>query len=197
VMLVDKSDLYNWEVDSFWSFNSYYKGSYFKAIWNSLSPPAFQFLTKMCHPNIYALKGIYISILHPQLMTPEWGATLGIVEPHAEHQNHPHDHDLPVQSTQHLLGSQCGCLSGVQEVERARGRTRSTQTSSTGPEDKFSSRRPHIDHDKHCWDIHIQLVTAKDGLAPGSQKAVKVSLCCHTPSIKYISARVMFLILSG
>ncbi|XP_075854455.1 ubiquitin-conjugating enzyme E2 R1 isoform X2 [Microcebus murinus] len=58
VTLVDEGDLYNWEVAIFGPPNTYYEGGYFKArlkfpIDYPYSPPAFRFLTKMWHPNIY------------------------------------------------------------------------------------------------------------------------------------------------
>uniref|UniRef100_A0A5F9DC74 Cell division cycle 34, ubiqiutin conjugating enzyme n=1 Tax=Oryctolagus cuniculus TaxID=9986 RepID=A0A5F9DC74_RABIT len=58
VTLVDEGDLYNWEVAIFRPPNTYYEGGYFKArlkfpLNYPYSPPAFRFLTKMWHPNIY------------------------------------------------------------------------------------------------------------------------------------------------
>uniref|UniRef100_A0A4W5MRB6 UBC core domain-containing protein n=1 Tax=Hucho hucho TaxID=62062 RepID=A0A4W5MRB6_9TELE len=61
ITLVDESDLYNWEVAIFGPPNTHYEGGYFKAqikfpIDYPYSPPAFRFLTKMWHPNIYEAK---------------------------------------------------------------------------------------------------------------------------------------------
>lgn len=61
VTLVDEGDLYNWEVAIFGPPNTYYEGGYFKAhlkfpIDYPYSPPAFRFLTKMWHPNIYEVR---------------------------------------------------------------------------------------------------------------------------------------------
>ncbi|XP_023810336.1 ubiquitin-conjugating enzyme E2 32-like isoform X1 [Oryzias latipes] len=58
ITLVDESDLYNWEVAIFGPPNTHYEGGYFKArikfpVDYPYSPPAFRFLTKMWHPNIY------------------------------------------------------------------------------------------------------------------------------------------------
>ncbi|TSQ01603.1 Ubiquitin-conjugating enzyme E2 R2 [Bagarius yarrelli] len=58
ITLVDEADLYNWEVAIFGPPNTLYEGGYFKArirfpIDYPYSPPAFRFLTKMWHPNIY------------------------------------------------------------------------------------------------------------------------------------------------
>uniref|UniRef100_A0A4W4ETY0 UBC core domain-containing protein n=1 Tax=Electrophorus electricus TaxID=8005 RepID=A0A4W4ETY0_ELEEL len=60
ITLVDEADLYNWEVAIFGPPNTLYEGGYFKArikfpVDYPYSPPAFRFLTKMWHPNIYEL----------------------------------------------------------------------------------------------------------------------------------------------
>uniref|UniRef100_A0A3P9PW68 UBC core domain-containing protein n=1 Tax=Poecilia reticulata TaxID=8081 RepID=A0A3P9PW68_POERE len=61
ITLVDEADLYNWEVAIFGPPNTHYEGGYFKARIKfptdyPYSPPAFRFLTKMWHPNIYEVK---------------------------------------------------------------------------------------------------------------------------------------------
>ncbi|NXD31073.1 UB2R1 enzyme, partial [Spelaeornis formosus] len=58
VRLVDEGDLYTWDVAIFGPPDTHYEGGYFKArlrfpIDYPYSPPAFRFLTKMWHPNIY------------------------------------------------------------------------------------------------------------------------------------------------
>uniref|UniRef100_A0A8C9R2Q5 Cell division cycle 34 homolog (S. cerevisiae) a n=1 Tax=Scleropages formosus TaxID=113540 RepID=A0A8C9R2Q5_SCLFO len=63
ITLVDESDLYNWEVAIFGPPNTHYEGGYFKArikfpIDYPYSPPAFRFLTKMWHPNIYEVRNL-------------------------------------------------------------------------------------------------------------------------------------------
>uniref|UniRef100_A0A2I2ZDS8 Cell division cycle 34, ubiqiutin conjugating enzyme n=1 Tax=Gorilla gorilla gorilla TaxID=9595 RepID=A0A2I2ZDS8_GORGO len=78
VTLVDEGDLYNWEVAIFGPPNTYYEGGYFKArlkfpIDYPYSPPAFRFLTKMWHPNIYETGDVCISILHPPVDDPQSG----------------------------------------------------------------------------------------------------------------------------
>uniref|UniRef100_A0A8C4U2A1 E2 ubiquitin-conjugating enzyme n=2 Tax=Falco TaxID=8952 RepID=A0A8C4U2A1_FALTI len=78
VNLVDEGDLYNWEVAIFGPPNTYYEGGYFKArlrfpIDYPYSPPAFRFLTKMWHPNIYETGDVCISILHPPVDDPQSG----------------------------------------------------------------------------------------------------------------------------
>ncbi|KAL1771376.1 ubiquitin-conjugating enzyme E2 R1 [Sigmodon hispidus] len=78
VTLVDEGDLYNWEVAIFGPPNTYYEGDYFKArlkfpIDYPYSPPAFRFLTKMWHPNIYETGDVCISILHPPVDDPQSG----------------------------------------------------------------------------------------------------------------------------
>ncbi|XP_010633280.1 ubiquitin-conjugating enzyme E2 R1 isoform X2 [Fukomys damarensis] len=78
VALVDEGDLYNWEVAIFGPPNTYYEGGYFKArlkfpIDYPYSPPAFRFLTKMWHPNIYETGDVCISILHPPVDDPQSG----------------------------------------------------------------------------------------------------------------------------
>ncbi|XP_014071905.1 ubiquitin-conjugating enzyme E2 R2 [Salmo salar] len=78
ITLVDESDLYNWEVAIFGPPNTHYEGGYFKArikfpIDYPYSPPAFRFLTKMWHPNIYENGDVCISILHPPVDDPQSG----------------------------------------------------------------------------------------------------------------------------
>ncbi|XP_077888256.1 ubiquitin-conjugating enzyme E2 R1 isoform X3 [Ictidomys tridecemlineatus] len=97
VTLVDEGDLYNWEVAIFGPPNTYYEGGYFKGhrtlFWSQrsktgvslpkarlkfpidypYSPPAFRFLTKMWHPNIYETGDVCISILHPPVDDPQSG----------------------------------------------------------------------------------------------------------------------------
>lgn len=78
ITLVDESDLYNWEVAIFGPPNTLYEGGYFKArlkfpIDYPYSPPAFRFLTKMWHPNIYENGNVCISILHPPVDDPQSG----------------------------------------------------------------------------------------------------------------------------
>lgn len=78
ITLVDESDMYNWEVAIFGPPNTHYEGGYFKArikfpIDYPYSPPAFRFLTKMWHPNIYENGDVCISILHPPVDDPQSG----------------------------------------------------------------------------------------------------------------------------
>ncbi|XP_030640333.1 cell division cycle 34 homolog a [Chanos chanos] len=78
ITLVDESDLYNWEVAIFGPPNTLYEGGYFKArirfpIDYPYSPPAFRFLTRMWHPNIYENGDVCISILHPPVDDPQSG----------------------------------------------------------------------------------------------------------------------------
>lgn len=78
ITLVDESDLYNWEVAIFGPPNTHYEGGYFKArikfpVDYPYSPPAFRFLTKMWHPNIYENGDVCISILHPPVDDPQSG----------------------------------------------------------------------------------------------------------------------------
>uniref|UniRef100_A0A3Q1GT59 Cell division cycle 34 homolog (S. cerevisiae) b n=1 Tax=Acanthochromis polyacanthus TaxID=80966 RepID=A0A3Q1GT59_9TELE len=78
ITLVDEADLYNWEVAIFGPPNTHYEGGYFKArikfpIDYPYSPPAFRFLTKMWHPNIYENGDVCISILHPPVDDPQSG----------------------------------------------------------------------------------------------------------------------------
>ncbi|KAM6962715.1 cell division cycle 34 homolog a [Aplochiton taeniatus] len=78
ITLVDESDLYNWEVAIFGPPNTHYEGGYFKTrikfpIDYPYSPPAFRFLTKMWHPNIYENGDVCISILHPPVDDPQSG----------------------------------------------------------------------------------------------------------------------------
>ncbi|XP_062308426.1 cell division cycle 34 homolog (S. cerevisiae) a [Osmerus eperlanus] len=78
ITLVDESDLYNWEVAIFGPPNTHYEGGYFKArikfpIDYPYSPPAFRFITKMWHPNIYENGDVCISILHPPVDDPQSG----------------------------------------------------------------------------------------------------------------------------
>uniref|UniRef100_A0A8D2IWB3 Cell division cycle 34 n=1 Tax=Varanus komodoensis TaxID=61221 RepID=A0A8D2IWB3_VARKO len=78
VSLVDEGDLYNWEVAIFGPPNTHYEGGYFKArlrfpVDYPYSPPAFRFLTKMWHPNIYETGDVCISILHPPVDDPQSG----------------------------------------------------------------------------------------------------------------------------
>lgn len=78
ITLVDESDLYNWEVAIFGPPNTLYEGGYFKArlkfpVDYPYSPPAFRFLTKMWHPNIYENGNVCISILHPPVDDPQSG----------------------------------------------------------------------------------------------------------------------------
>ncbi|XP_073442393.1 LOW QUALITY PROTEIN: ubiquitin-conjugating enzyme E2 R1 [Dendrobates tinctorius] len=78
VTLVDEADLYNWEVAIFGPPNTVYEGGCYKARLKSpidypYSPPAFQFLTKMWHPNIYENGDVCISILHPPVDDPQSG----------------------------------------------------------------------------------------------------------------------------
>ncbi|XP_036417448.1 cell division cycle 34 homolog (S. cerevisiae) b [Colossoma macropomum] len=78
ITLVDEADLYNWEVAIFGPPNTLYEGGYFKArikfpIDYPYSPPAFRFLTKMWHPNIYENGDVCISILHPPVDDPQSG----------------------------------------------------------------------------------------------------------------------------
>uniref|UniRef100_A0A8C2MEA3 UBC core domain-containing protein n=1 Tax=Cricetulus griseus TaxID=10029 RepID=A0A8C2MEA3_CRIGR len=76
VTLVEEGDLYNWEVAIFGPPNTYYEGGYFKArlkfpIDYPYSSPAFRFLTKMWHPNIYETGDVCFSILHPPVDDPQ------------------------------------------------------------------------------------------------------------------------------
>lgn len=78
ITLVDEADLYNWEVAIFGPPNTHYEGGYFKArikfpMDYPYSPPAFRFLTKMWHPNIYENGDVCISILHPPVDDPQSG----------------------------------------------------------------------------------------------------------------------------
>ncbi|XP_036730508.1 ubiquitin-conjugating enzyme E2 R1-like [Balaenoptera musculus] len=78
VTLVDEGDLYNWEVAIFGPPKTYYEGVCFKArlkfpIDYPYSPPAFRFLTKMWHPNIYETGDVCISILHTPVDDPQSG----------------------------------------------------------------------------------------------------------------------------
>uniref|UniRef100_A0A3B3BR17 UBC core domain-containing protein n=1 Tax=Oryzias melastigma TaxID=30732 RepID=A0A3B3BR17_ORYME len=89
ITLVDESDLYNWEVAIFGPPNTHYEGGYFKfPVDYPYSPPAFRFLTKMWHPNIYEVTSpsnlsendlcfqngdVCISILHPPVDDPQSG----------------------------------------------------------------------------------------------------------------------------
>ncbi|KAK1790813.1 hypothetical protein P4O66_014658 [Electrophorus voltai] len=78
ITLVDEADLYNWEVAIFGPPNTLYEGGYFKArikfpVDYPYSPPAFRFLTKMWHPNIYENGDVCISILHPPVDDPQSG----------------------------------------------------------------------------------------------------------------------------
>ncbi|XP_008432100.1 ubiquitin-conjugating enzyme E2 R2 [Poecilia reticulata] len=78
ITLVDEADLYNWEVAIFGPPNTHYEGGYFKARIKfptdyPYSPPAFRFLTKMWHPNIYENGDVCISILHPPVDDPQSG----------------------------------------------------------------------------------------------------------------------------
>ncbi|XP_029561473.1 ubiquitin-conjugating enzyme E2 R1 [Salmo trutta] len=78
ITLVDEADLYIWEVAIFGPPNTHYEGGYFKArikfpIDYPYSPPAFRFLTKMWHPNIYENGDVCISILHPPVDDPQSG----------------------------------------------------------------------------------------------------------------------------
>ncbi|XP_051978343.1 ubiquitin-conjugating enzyme E2 R2-like [Xyrauchen texanus] len=78
ITLVDESDMYNWEVAIFGPPNTHYEGGYFKTrikfpIDYPYSPPAFRFLTKMWHPNIYENGDVCISILHPPVDDPQSG----------------------------------------------------------------------------------------------------------------------------
>ncbi|CDQ82429.1 unnamed protein product [Oncorhynchus mykiss] len=78
ITLVDEADLYNWEVAIFGPPNTHYEGGYFKArikfpVDYPYSPPAFRFLTKMWHPNIYENGDVCISILHPPVDDPQSG----------------------------------------------------------------------------------------------------------------------------
>ncbi|KAJ8795186.1 hypothetical protein J1605_018532 [Eschrichtius robustus] len=78
VTLVDEGDLYNWKVAIFGPPKTYYEGGCFKArlkfpIDYPYSPPAFRFLTKMWHPNIYETGDVCISILHTPVDDPQSG----------------------------------------------------------------------------------------------------------------------------
>ncbi|NXE70569.1 UB2R1 enzyme, partial [Calcarius ornatus] len=78
VGLVDEGDLYTWDVAIFGPPDTHYEGGYFKArlrfpIDYPYSPPAFRFLTKMWHPNIYETGDVCISILHPPVDDPQSG----------------------------------------------------------------------------------------------------------------------------
>ncbi|XP_061739201.1 ubiquitin-conjugating enzyme E2 R1-like [Nerophis ophidion] len=78
ITLVNESDMYNWEVAIFGPPNTHYEGGYFKALLKfpvdyPYSPPAFRFLTKMWHPNIYENGDVCISILHPPVDDPQSG----------------------------------------------------------------------------------------------------------------------------
>ncbi|NWR25443.1 UB2R1 enzyme, partial [Emberiza fucata] len=78
VALVDEGDLYTWDVAIFGPPDTHYEGGYFKArlrfpIDYPYSPPAFRFLTKMWHPNIYETGDVCISILHPPVDDPQSG----------------------------------------------------------------------------------------------------------------------------
>ncbi|XP_044607678.1 ubiquitin-conjugating enzyme E2 R1 isoform X1 [Equus asinus] len=151
VTLVDEGDLYNWEVAIFGPPNTYYEGGYFKArlkfpIDYPYSPPAFRFLTKMWHPNIYETGDVCISILHPPVDDPQSGElpserwnptqnvslrlllqrrpdsgadvpTPGSLLP----QDHPPERHLPPQRAQHLLAGERGRLGDVPQVEGEQG----------------------------------------------------------------------------
>ncbi|NXC35033.1 UB2R1 enzyme, partial [Campylorhamphus procurvoides] len=78
VSLVDEGDLYTWDVAIFGPPDTHYEGGDFKArlrfpIDYPYSPPAFRFLTKMWHPNIYETGDVCISILHPPVDDPQSG----------------------------------------------------------------------------------------------------------------------------
>ncbi|XP_060939796.1 ubiquitin-conjugating enzyme E2 R1-like [Limanda limanda] len=78
ITLVDEADLYIWEVAIFGPPNTHYEGGYFKSrvkfpMDYPYSPPAFRFLTKMWHPNIYENGDVCISILHPPVDDPQSG----------------------------------------------------------------------------------------------------------------------------
>lgn len=78
ITLVEESDMYNWEVAIFGPPNTFYVGGYFKAqikfpLDYPYSPPTFQFLTNMWHPNIYENGKVCISILHPPVDDPQSG----------------------------------------------------------------------------------------------------------------------------
>ncbi|KAG7214643.1 hypothetical protein INR49_010535 [Caranx melampygus] len=74
ITLVDEADLYNWEVAIFGPPNTHYEGARIKfPIDYPYSPPAFRFLTKMWHPNIYENGDVCISILHPPVDDPQSG----------------------------------------------------------------------------------------------------------------------------
>ncbi|KAJ3598943.1 hypothetical protein NHX12_032906 [Muraenolepis orangiensis] len=88
ITLVDESDMYVWEVAIFGPPNTHYEGGYFKLahceghqltarikfpIDYPYAPPAFRFLTKMWHPNIYENGDVCISILHPPVDDPQSG----------------------------------------------------------------------------------------------------------------------------
>uniref|UniRef100_A0A8D2DSR6 Cell division cycle 34, ubiqiutin conjugating enzyme n=1 Tax=Sciurus vulgaris TaxID=55149 RepID=A0A8D2DSR6_SCIVU len=142
VTLVDEGDLYNWEVAIFGPPNTYYEGGYFKArlkfpIDYPYSPPAFRFLTKMWHPNIYETGDVCISILHPPVDDPQSGEL-------------PSERWNPTQNVRTILLSVISLLNEpntfspanvdasvmYRKWKRVRGRTGSTQTSSAGPGDQ-------------------------------------------------------------
>jgi len=76
--LVDDSDFFQWKVALFGPPDTLYAGGYFRAILKfpqdyPYSPPAFRFITKMFHSNIYENGEVCISILHSPINDPQSG----------------------------------------------------------------------------------------------------------------------------
>lgn len=65
---------------------------------------------------------------HPPPRSPKQGTTFRAVEPHPECQDYPPEPPFPPHRAQHLVISDRGRLGAVQEVERAKARTRIAQT---------------------------------------------------------------------
>ncbi|ESO10838.1 hypothetical protein HELRODRAFT_71946 [Helobdella robusta] len=75
VFLPDDSNIFVWDVAIFGPPDTLYQGGYFKAQMKfpqdyPYSPPKFNFLTRMWHPNIYENGEVCISILHPPTDDP-------------------------------------------------------------------------------------------------------------------------------
>merc|ERR1712142_1269397 len=78
ISLVDDSDMFQWKVALFGPPDTLYAGGYFRAILKfpqdyPYSPPAFRFITKMFHSNIYENGEVCISILHSPINDPQSG----------------------------------------------------------------------------------------------------------------------------
>merc|ERR1712142_651329 len=78
ISLVDDSDMFQWKIALFGPPDTLYAGGYFKAILKfpqdyPYSPPAFRFITKMFHSNIYENGEVCISILHSPINDPQSG----------------------------------------------------------------------------------------------------------------------------